>query len=188
MFIYIVKKGDTIWKIANQYGVSPQRILTDNGLSNTNYLAIGQALIILIPETVYTVQPNDTLIKIATQYNTTVMALIQNNPKCNNIIIKIQFYDIKHDALQASSVIPNGNDARHYGKFYSLWLDHLASDNCRVVTALHLPSSAHDVTLSANPRNQLTLPCTTPTAVGTCWPNCRRKPWMNWGRHWSGSG
>lgn len=89
MFIYIVKKGDTIWKIANQYGVSPQRILTDNGLSNTNYLAIGQALIILIPETVYTAKPGDTLTKIATQYNTTVMALIQNNP---NLITNPNLY------------------------------------------------------------------------------------------------
>ncbi len=89
MFIYIVKKGDTIWNIANQYGVSPQRIITDNGLSGPNNLVIGQALIILIPETVYTVQPNDTLIKIATQYNTTVMALIQNNP---NLITNQNLY------------------------------------------------------------------------------------------------
>jgi len=80
MFIHIVKEGDTILQIANQYGVSPQRIISDNGLSSPNLLVIGQALIILIPETVYTVKAGDTLTQIAAQYNTTVMALMQNNP------------------------------------------------------------------------------------------------------------
>ena len=80
MIIHVVKKGDTIFRIAREYGVSPQRIITDNGISSPNYLVVGQALIMLVPEIVYTVKAGDTLAQIATQYDTTVMKLIQNNP------------------------------------------------------------------------------------------------------------
>lgn len=55
MQIHVVKKGDTVWSVARRYGVSPQRIIADNGLSGQPYLVVGQALIILIPETVHTV-------------------------------------------------------------------------------------------------------------------------------------
>ena len=80
MYIHVVKKGDTIWKIANQYGVSTQRIISDNGLRNPRGLVVGQALLILIPKTTYTVRPRDTLQTIARQFGVTVMQLLQNNP------------------------------------------------------------------------------------------------------------
>lgn len=78
--IHIVERGDTIDKIAAIYGISPKRLIYDNGLSAQGYIAIGQALLILRPDTVYTVIAGDTLMKIAEKYSMTTNELYQNNP------------------------------------------------------------------------------------------------------------
>lgn len=80
MPIHIVSRGDTVGGIARQYGVSPQRIISDNNIRYPRNLPLGQALIVLIPETVYTVQLGDTLNSIARRFRTTVAQLLQNNP------------------------------------------------------------------------------------------------------------
>lgn len=85
--IHIVQRGDTIWNIARRYGVSMQRIMTDNGLTGRQYLVIGQALIILIPKTIHTVQRGETLYSIAAMYGTTIITLLQKNP---NLILNDQ--------------------------------------------------------------------------------------------------
>ena len=54
MDIHVIQPGDTVWKLAQQYGVSPERIISDNRLINPRNLVVGQALLILQPETVYT--------------------------------------------------------------------------------------------------------------------------------------
>ena len=80
MFIHIVRQGDTVWQLAQQYGVSANRIISDNGIQNPQRLPVGQALIILIPETVYTVRPGDTLESIAARFSVPEIELLQNNP------------------------------------------------------------------------------------------------------------
>ncbi len=80
MIIHVVQKGDTLWQIARRYGTSVQRIAADNNLNTQRSLVIGQALLILIPQTVHTVRAGDTLESIANMYSTTVMILLQNNP------------------------------------------------------------------------------------------------------------
>ena len=81
MEIHVVQSGETVNSIARMYNVSPQKIITDNGLEDQNVLAVGQALLIQFPETVHTVQPGETLTQIAAQYGTTVLTLLQNNPQ-----------------------------------------------------------------------------------------------------------
>ncbi|MCH5352899.1 MAG: glycoside hydrolase family 18 protein [Acutalibacter sp.] len=80
MFIHIVRQGDTVWQLAQQYGVSANRIISDNGIQNPQRLPVGQALLILIPETVYTVRPGDTLESIAARFSIPEIELLQNNP------------------------------------------------------------------------------------------------------------
>ena len=79
---YVVKKGDSLWLIANRYDTTIDQIKTANNLK-TNTLSIGQALI--IPSTsnyiTYTVQKGDSLWLIANKYNTTV----DNIKKLNNL-------------------------------------------------------------------------------------------------------
>ncbi len=80
MVIHVVRRGDTLLSIARQYGVSVQRIISDNGLEAARTLVEGQALVILLPQTVHTVQPGESLAGIAAQYGVTEMQLLQNNP------------------------------------------------------------------------------------------------------------
>ena len=80
MFIHVVKRGDTLWSIANTYGTSVQRLAQDNGLDQMRGLIIGQALLVLVPAITHTVKSGDTLLSIANTYSITVMNLLQNNP------------------------------------------------------------------------------------------------------------
>ena len=80
MLIHIVKAGDTLYSIAALYGVSVERLRTDNGLSPSQQLVVGQALIVLIPSVVHTVSRGDNLYSIADAYGVTVIELLQKNP------------------------------------------------------------------------------------------------------------
>lgn len=79
MLIYVVKRGDTLWNIANRYRVPMAPIIAANGLSNPNVLVVGEALVIPVGDTVYLVQPGDTLWSIARQYGVSVSFLLQHN-------------------------------------------------------------------------------------------------------------
>lgn len=79
---YVVKKGDSLWLIANKYDTTVEKIKSTNNLSSNN-LSIGQMLIIPSTSnfTTYTVQKGDSLWLIANKYNTTV----DNIKKLNNL-------------------------------------------------------------------------------------------------------
>ena len=90
--VYTVKKGDTLYSIANSYGVSVDAIKNLNDLAN-NTLIIGQELYIpegtIIGETnyvVYEVEPGDTLYSIAKKYNTTPDAIKEYNNLSSNLL------------------------------------------------------------------------------------------------------
>lgn len=80
MFIYVVQPGDTIESISEQYGISAERIIQDNELTNPEQLVVGQTLVLIRPNRVYTVQEGDTLESIAAAQGVTVLQLLQNNP------------------------------------------------------------------------------------------------------------
>ncbi|NLK37952.1 MAG: LysM peptidoglycan-binding domain-containing protein [Epulopiscium sp.] len=80
MNIHVVKPGETLMSIAQQYGTTPQRIITDNNFADPNMLTVGQALLILTPDVVHIAKPGDTLGGISVMYNTTILSLLQNNP------------------------------------------------------------------------------------------------------------
>lgn len=85
---YIVKKGDSLYSIANKYNTTIDKIKDLNNLT-TNLLSIGQVL--LIPtdtnlETTYTVQKGDSLYSIAKKYDTTVDRLKQLNNLSSNLL------------------------------------------------------------------------------------------------------
>jgi len=88
--VYTVISGDTLYKIANRYGVSVDEIKQLNNL-NSNLLSIGQRLQIPIKEVtssnfVYTVKKGDTLYGIANSFGVSVIDLINLNNLSNSDI------------------------------------------------------------------------------------------------------
>lgn len=86
---YVVKKGDSLWLIANKYDTTVEKIKSTNNLKS-NTLSIGQVLV--IPSSsefiTYTVKKGDSLWLIANKYNTTVDNIKKlNNLSSNNLQI-----------------------------------------------------------------------------------------------------
>ena len=104
---YTVKKGDTLYSIAKQYGVLADTIIQDNALKNAN-LSIGQNLKIRVAPSSfgveecfgedsnielpndnvekYVVQKGDTLYSISKKFNTSVNNIVQFNRLNGNVL------------------------------------------------------------------------------------------------------
>lgn len=104
--MYIVKAGDSLYSIAQQYNTTVDKIKSDNKLTS-NTLSIGQVLMIADKTTdatveecfgedevleedyvIYVVKPGDNLYSIARKYDTTVSELKRlNNLTSNNLSV-----------------------------------------------------------------------------------------------------
>ena len=77
--IYIVKKGDSLYKIAQENNTTVSEIIKSNDLTSTN-LSIGQQIKIpVFDNNIYTVKKGDSLYKIAQENNTTVSEIMKLN-------------------------------------------------------------------------------------------------------------
>ena len=85
--IYTVKKGDSLYSIAQKFNTTVENIKRANNLAS-NLLSIGQKL--KIPSTlssnVYIVQKGDSLYKIAQKFNTTVENIKRANNLTSNLL------------------------------------------------------------------------------------------------------
>lgn len=81
MTIHVVKAGDTMSSIAEQYGVSAERIIIENELPNPEKLLVGQSIGIRVPDVVHTVVEGDTLYQVAQTYDVEPNQILQNNPQ-----------------------------------------------------------------------------------------------------------
>ena len=89
--IYTVQSGDSLWSIANKFGVTVNDLKSANSLTS-NLLSIGQVLIIPTEETTnptyttYTVQSGDSLWSIANRFGTTVDTIKSLNNLTSNLL------------------------------------------------------------------------------------------------------
>ena len=118
--IYTVKKGDSLWKIANKYNTTVEKLKSANNLK-TNKLSVGQKLVIpsisVSPEVsdTYIVQKGDSLWSIANKFNMTVSKLKNLNNLTNNLLSIGQVLKIK-DSFN------NGKTTYTVQKGDSLWV------------------------------------------------------------------
>lgn len=98
---YVVKKGDSLYAIANKYGMTVNELKDINNLKS-NIISIGQVLKINKDtpksEAVLTVVPGDTLYSIAKKYNVSVDSLKKANNKTSNLL-----------SVGETLIIPNDN-------------------------------------------------------------------------------
>lgn len=80
MTIHVVQPGETLNTIAEQYGVTPERLIVDNELPNPENLVVGQSMIVRVPIEQHTVVEGDTLEGIALAYGVTAEQILRNNP------------------------------------------------------------------------------------------------------------
>lgn len=118
MLIYVVKSGDSIWSIAQKYGVDYNSIIEANGLQNRKNLVVGEALVIPTGERSYRVKPGDSIWSIANKFNVPVESILALNNISNTqmlapgMIIKIPDIAKNYSKIEVNGFIIPSNPAK----------------------------------------------------------------------------
>ena len=152
---YTVKKGDSLWSIANKFGTTIKKLKEINKLS-TNVLKVGQTLkITSVEETIpdeyllYTVKKGDTLYDIAASYGTTVETLKTiNNLGNSNLTINQQIFipkDTKSSVNKNVYVVKKGDTLFDIAKLKGVTVNeikeanNLKTDTLQIGQVLNIP-------------------------------------------------
>ncbi len=148
---YTVKNGDSLWKIANQFGITINELKNANGLTGDN-LSIGQVLTIpkekpIISENTYTVKNGDSLWSIARKYDTTVDTLKTLNNLTNDTLSIGQILKVPsgESGTNQTYTVRDGDSlwkiANQYGTTVSKIkeLNGLTDNNLRIGQVLRIP-------------------------------------------------
>ena len=134
--IYTVKKGDSLWKIANKYNTTVEKLKSANNLK-TNTLSVGQKLVIpsisVSPEVsdTYIVQKGDSLWSIANKFNMTVSELKNLNNLTNNLLSIGQVLKIKDSSSNGETTytVQKGDNLWVIANKYGITTEELKSYN-----------------------------------------------------------
>ena len=142
--VYVVKRGDTLWGISNQYGVNVSDLASLNNVS-ADSLKVGQELIIPSksgnnPDNMfmYTVKRGDSLWNIAKTYGTSVEEIKRINYLTNNDlyigqVLRIpEMYTKEEDMASPNYInytVKKGDTLYSIAKNYSVSVDTIVSDN-----------------------------------------------------------
>ncbi|MEK3883944.1 LysM peptidoglycan-binding domain-containing protein [Paenibacillus sp. PL2-23] len=89
MQIHTVKRGDSLWEMSQQYGVTLEQLYAANGLTAQSQLVVGQAVIIPTSGAgaTHVVRAGESLWKIGQRYGVTIQALMEANRLTNPALI-----------------------------------------------------------------------------------------------------
>lgn len=125
--LYIVRPGDTLWKLARRFGTTIASILEANVICSPSFIYIGQPLIIPEPglelpkaggSPYYVVLPGDTLWCLSRQFNSTVQVLQEINQLPNPNLIFIG------DELLIGPDVPDPN------QLFNTWVNTAEQSSC----------------------------------------------------------
>lgn len=134
--VYIVKKGDSLWSIANSLNTTVDELKNVNNLTN-NILTVGQELIIPKQQEaesseeniVYIVQSGDSLWSIAKKYNVTVNDLKNANNLTNNLLQIGQKLIIPSNTNYIYYTVTSGDSLWKIAKNFNVNINDLISVN-----------------------------------------------------------
>lgn len=84
MIIYVVKQGDSLYSIAQRFGVPEDTIIIQNELTHPNELVVGQTIVIITNKIPYTIKRGDRLQNIANTYGVSVEDILRINDNITN--------------------------------------------------------------------------------------------------------
>ena len=148
--IYIVKKGDSLYKKANSYNITVEALKKANNLSSDN-LSIGQ--ILTIPTSnknpmvnTYIVQAGDSLYKIAKEFNTTIDSIKKLNNLVTDTLSIGQVLKIP-EKDQITYIVKKGDSLYKIATIYNVTVEdlkkknNLSSDTLSIGQTLIIPTT-----------------------------------------------
>lgn len=153
---YVVQNGDSLWKIANKYGITVNELKSLNGLTSNN-LTVGQ--ILEVPGSsssasgTYTVKSGDSLWKIANEYGLTVAELKSLNGLTSDNLSIGQVLKVSNSSGSSNSsgntyTVKSGDSLWKIANEYGITvnelksLNDLTSDILSIGQVLQIPSSS----------------------------------------------
>ncbi|HBM74512.1 MAG TPA: spore gernimation protein [Clostridiaceae bacterium] len=79
MQIHVVRPGDSLYRIAQNYGVSPNVLIQSNEIQNPNNLVVGQTIVIPFQGNFHTVRSGESLYQISRRYGVSVEEIMRAN-------------------------------------------------------------------------------------------------------------
>lgn len=139
---YIVKKGDTLYGIAEAHGITVDELKNANNLSNNN-LTIGMSLVIpsnVSSSDVYVVKSGDSLYKIANMYGMSVEELKQLNNLTSNLLQIGQTLKVKSSSTAPANsyVVKSGDSLYSIAKKFGVTVDQLKTANNKTSNLLSI--------------------------------------------------
>lgn len=79
MLVHIVSRGETLFSIAERYGVDESILAFNNDISDPLRLPVGQPIAVAVPTVTHTVSLGETLSSIASRYGVSIETIYKNN-------------------------------------------------------------------------------------------------------------
>lgn len=128
---YTAQKGDSYYKIAQKFGTTLSRVLSDNNATSSSVLDVGQK--VFVDSNTYTVEKGDSFYIIAQKCNVSLNSLLKANGKSGSEVLyigdKITIPDSQNQSDSTYHTVVKGDTYYLIAKQYNVSLSELLSAN-----------------------------------------------------------